>query len=95
MKTNCLAWAWRRWRLNPGSYLVIRWTRHNRWRWLRWPHFLWRPKNCPHHQRPCPHMLSFVPDDPQPLGLPPLTFYGHVKAGDDEDLKTEAPNPGA
>lgn len=39
-RENCLTWAVDKWN-NDGGYLVIRWCRHNKYPWIKWPHFLW------------------------------------------------------
>lgn len=39
-RDNCLTYALRKWD-SEGGYLVIRWCRSNRVKWIKWPHFLW------------------------------------------------------
>lgn len=39
-RDNCLTWAVEKWD-EQGGYLVIRWCRHNKLTWIKWPHFLW------------------------------------------------------
>lgn len=40
---NCLTWAQHK-QDTEGGYLVIRWCRTNKVRWIKWPHFLWLDK---------------------------------------------------
>jgi len=54
-KENCLTWAVKQWK-NKGGYLVIRWCRSNRLKWIRWPHLLWLDEK---YNR---HLQHIVPD---------------------------------
>ena len=83
---NCLGWALIRWWNNPDSYLHIRITRMNKWRFVVWVHILWGPKNCPDYGRPCPYMMSFQPEEHYIKRIfPPAFFKGRVVAGDDDN----------
>lgn len=53
-RDNCLTWALRKWD-HEGGYLVIRWARSNRSRWILWPHFLWLHPEKHHHLE---HVIS-------------------------------------
>lgn len=72
-RDNCLTWAMRKYD-EEGGYLVIRWCRTNRFRWIKWPHFLWLPasehkklehcipKENEHTEKtiPCPWFESYI-----------------------------------
>lgn len=47
-KNNCANWALNKWD-EEGGYLCFRWCLHNKYRWIRWPHFMWLPKE--YHQQ--------------------------------------------
>lgn len=83
MKSNCISWAVNRVK-SHGGYLVVRWTRMNKWKWIRWPHVLWLPKVCPKDGEPCCGLKSFVPNHKPVVIIPPLrNFEGQVKDGDE------------
>jgi len=76
-RDNCLTWAQRK-QDNEGGYLVIRWCRTSKVRWLRWPHFLWMSDNdehCLQHYIPKEHAHT------EKL-LPRPWFDGVIKYGD-------------
>ena len=74
---NCLTWAMREMD-EKGGYLVIRWARSARWRWLKWPHFLWLDDK--HEQ----HLRHFIPHDKDNADryFPKPWFKGYIKLGD-------------
>ena len=79
-RDNCLTWAVRRWD-QEGGYIVLRWSRGNKYKWLRWVHFLWLPADK--HQ----DLVHFIPkvDDQYFKALPEMYFDGKVRKGDNED----------
>lgn len=82
---NCLTWAIRRWQEEPDGYLVIRWCRVNMISWLRWPHFMFLPKES--HK----NLKHFVPlEFDQDYHMFPKAFFeGKVVTGDDQDDNLE------
>jgi hypothetical protein len=69
--TNCLFFAWKKWRSNDGSYLLIRKSRIGWW----W-HFLWMSKDMKELQH-------FVPYEYKEVELiPPPLFKGYLKDTD-------------
>lgn len=78
---NCLTWALRRWDEDDG-YLVIRWCRSARFRWMKWPHFLWLPVNADSELR---HLMP-RDDDNELHVLPAPWFEGKIVKGDPPDI---------
>lgn len=78
---NCLTWAVRKWE-SDGGYLVIRWARSAKYRWMRWPHFLWLPEDK--HQD-VKHFLPKVDDQHMKL-IPNAWFEGKIQTGDPPDV---------
>lgn len=78
-RDNCLSWAMRK-HDEDGGYIVIRWCRSNKVRWLNWPHFLWLDKK--HGE----HLMHYVPveKDHDEKFVPHPWFKGHIKKGDNE-----------
>lgn len=72
---NCLTWAFRRWQERPDGYIVIRWSRSNKYEWMRWPHFLFiDPGNDD-------HMIHLLPKDANDIDkhmVPAMWFDGEV-----------------
>jgi hypothetical protein len=82
---NCLTWALDEWEKTDG-YLVIRWCRSSRHKWLRWPHFLILDKD--HHEK----LRHFLPDDTAKIDtklFPDIWFDGAEKQGDDPETTEE------
>lgn len=77
---NCLTWAMRKYD-RQGGYLVIRWCRTNRFKFLRWPHFLWLDEKYHHHLKHC------IPRENEHTEktLPDPWFKSCIKKGDDDD----------
>lgn len=81
-KTNCLVYAKNKMD-KKGGYIAFRWTRWNKFRFLKWPHFFWMPDICPDKKEPCPHFRSYVPKSKKKVCvLPPLFFHGKITKGD-------------
>lgn len=70
-RSNCAFFAGSRF-LARGGYMLIRWTRFARFRWLRFPHLLWAPEIG---ALPVEH---FIPLSPRPRWLPPPLFLGRI-----------------
>ena len=79
---NCLTWAVDKWN-KDGGYLVIRWSRHHKYDWLRWPHFLWLDEK--HHEL----LVHVIPPQREIQGrhiLPQPWFELQLTEGDPKDL---------
>lgn len=74
---NCITYAIDRWD-NDGGYLVIRWCRNSKLKWLRWPHFSYL---APEHHIHLEHAQSSNTD---PRIVPQFWFDPIVKHGDEE-----------
>ncbi len=75
---NCLTWAFNEWEEKEG-YLVIRWCRSRRFRWIRWPHFLFLDQE--HHDL----LRHYMPNDVSKINkrlIPDLWFEGTERLGD-------------
>lgn len=83
-RDNCLTWAMRKYD-EEGGYLVIRWARTSRWKWLRWPHFLWLP---PDKHKELQHCIP-KEDAHTEKSVPTPWFDSEIKQGDEEDDKPE------
>jgi len=82
---NCVTWAMDEWDKDDG-YIVIRWCRSSKFRWLRWPHFLYLDKENNEQLR---HLL---PTDDSKLTkrvVPDMWFTGKERVGDPQDFKGE------
>lgn len=55
MKSNCLFYALQKF-IGDGGYLVIRFTYWNKWKYFKWPHFLWKPEKCIDKNNICPYI---------------------------------------
>ena len=78
MKTNCLLWAIKQ-KKDHGGYIVPQWTKWNKWKWLRWPHFFWLPPGDYPFQ-------SYAPKGKKIKRiLPPPLFEGRVVYGDEKE----------
>ena len=76
-KSNCLFFAWKKWRENKGSYLLIR---NSRLGW--WWHFQWASKEEIAKIR----MEHFVPYEyGEDEWFPPPIFEGWVKYHDKDE----------
>ena len=82
---NCVTWAINEWDTKEG-YIVIRWCRSSKFKWLRWPHFLFLD------QEHFKHVRHFVPNNRAKVKneiVPALWFDGHEKQGDPPDRADE------
>jgi hypothetical protein len=79
-KDNCLTWAMRK-HDEEGGYLVIRWCRTNKFRWIKWPHFMWLDKK--HHK----HLKHCIPKEDATTDkfIPHPWFHGRIKKGDSKE----------
>lgn len=81
-RENCLTWAVNKWD-KEGGYLVIRWCRHNKFPFVKWPHFLWLEEK--HHN----HLEHVIPKEG--IGeyhiLPNPWFEPEHKKGDSHKIK--------
>ena len=79
---NCLNWALDKWD-DEGGYLVFRWCRHNKFPWIKWPHFMWLPKE--HHI----HLIHIVPIEKEGETHPfPSPWFDYEELhGDDKSIK--------
>lgn len=77
---NCLTYALNKWD-TEGGYLVIRWCRSNKFKWIRWPHFLWLDQSF---DRVVEHYVP-VEDDSRPQVVPKPWFKGRIVYNDPED----------
>lgn len=77
-RTNCLSWALEKWD-KDGGYLVVRWCRHNKFQWIRWPHFLWLDEKYGKY------LIHAVPasDTDEKHSIPCPWFTAKIKRGDD------------
>ena len=78
-KDNCLTWAMDKYD-REGGYLVIRWCRTSKWKWLKWPHFLWLAEED-HHR-----LIHCIPKENEHTEkrIPHPWFEGKIKHGDDK-----------
>lgn len=79
-RDNCLTWALRK-QQKEGGYLVIRWCRTNRIKWLKWPHFLYLSNE---HNEVLQHYIP-VRDEKKRKYFPHPWFEGRIKQSDSED----------
>ena len=82
---NCVTWAINEWDTKEG-YLVIRWCRSSRYKWLRWPHLLFLDQEQQEHLR------HFLPDDTSKVDkqvIPDMWFDGTEKIGDSPENADE------
>lgn len=77
-RDNCLTYALRKWD-EEGGYLVIRWCRSNKVRWIQWPHFL--HLSYKHGERFLEHAVPKEKEHDEQL-LPHPWFEPKVKVGD-------------
>jgi len=79
-QNNCLVWAMEKMD-DDGGYLVIRWCRSNKFKILKWPHFLWLDGK---YQK---YLEHYIPNDEDHTekSIPEPWFDGHVKNGDKDD----------
>lgn len=77
-RDNCLMWALDKWD-NEGGYIAIRWCRHSKYRWIRWPHFLWLPDEYGKY------LQHIVPENEEEHRVPHPWFDPVLKHGDDND----------
>lgn len=77
---NCLTYAVRKWEKEDG-YLVIRWCRSNKVKWIRWPHFLWLDQSF---DRVLEHYVPKEDEDVERT-VPKPWFTGRVVYNDPED----------
>lgn len=77
MQHNCLTWALRQIEKNDG-YLVIRWCRSAKYRFLIWPHFLYLPIDKDQD------LIHLVPKTNEHTlkTIPSPWFDGRIKNGD-------------
>ncbi len=80
-RDNCLTYALKKWD-KEGGYLVIRWSRSNRFRYVRWPHFLWLDYRW--HTR-LEHIIPEQEFKGQKHTLPKPWFTPRVVHGDPEN----------
>lgn len=76
-RENCLTYAVQRWD-KEGGYLVIRWCRSNKSRWLVWPHFLWIDSK---YHRFMEHAVPVEKEHDEKL-VPAPWFAPKIKHGD-------------
>lgn len=79
-RDNCLTWAMKKYD-NEGGYLVIRWCRTNRVRWIKWPHFLWM--DAKHHDK-LEHCIP-TKNEHSEKTFPNPWFDSYIKKGDKEE----------
>lgn len=72
---NCMTWAISEFE-RDGGYLVIRWCRSSRFKFLSWPHFLYLPKK--HHVV----LLQYTTPGTRKTVLPRPFFKGEIVQGD-------------
>jgi len=80
-KGNCLTWSVKQFD-KKGGYLAIRWSRSNKFRNFKWPHFLWLEEKHGHL------LKHYIPKDKrytEKKTVPKPWFKGKIKAGDDDD----------
>ena len=82
-KENCLTWAIRKWD-TEGGYLVIRWCRHNKLRWIRWPHFLWLAEE---HEQYLEHVIPPKDSYDEYHTIPSPWFTPRHVKGDKKSVK--------
>ncbi len=80
---NCLTYALKKWDDQGGDngYLVIRWCRSNKVRWIRWPHFLWLDSSF---DRVLEHYVPKEEEDTERT-IPKPWFDGRVVYNDPQD----------
>ena len=83
-RDNCLSWAMKKYD-KEGGYLVIRFSRSNRVRWLKWPHFLWLDSK---YEKNLKHYVP-IEDEHAEKTIPHPWFNGRVKQGDTDENKTD------
>jgi len=81
-RDNCLTWAMKKFDEEEG-YLVIRWCRSSKYKWLRWPHFLWLSKE---HHEILQHCIPKEETTNKKI-FPQPWFNGYVKQGDEDESK--------
>jgi len=69
----------KRWEQQPDGYIVIRWSRSNKYPWLRWPHFLFIE---PHHHDKMVHLLPKDATQIEKHLIPAIWFDGEITNGD-------------
>ena len=79
-RDNCLTYALEKWD-KEGGYLVIRWCRSNKVKWLRWPHFMWLDDK---YQRFVEHAVPSK-DEFELKYVPKPWFDPVVRKGDPKD----------
>lgn len=77
-RENCVTWAMRQWERNPDGYVIIRWSRSNKYPWLRWPHFLFMEAEG----EPFVHLLPKDANEIDKHFIPAVWFDGEVTEGD-------------
>lgn len=82
-KDNCANYAVTKWD-KEGGYLVIRWCRSNKVKWVQWPHFLWL--DAKYHRR----LEHIIPKDQKHMDkhtIPSPWFEPRVVHGDPHNDK--------
>ena len=77
---NCVTWAMKKWEENPKGYVVIRWSRSNKYPWLSWPHFLFMETEGEEFK----HLLPENANDIDKHLVPAMWFKGEEATGDSE-----------
>jgi len=83
---NCVTWALNEWEEKEDGYIVIRWCRSSRFKWLRWPHLLFLD------QENNDKLRHFLPNDSSKIDkkvIPDIWFDGTEATGDPLDKTDE------
>lgn len=76
---NCLTWAFKQWDEKPEGYIVIRWSRSNKYPWMKWPHFLFID---PGNDKDMRHLLPKNATDLEKHTVPAVWFEGTITERD-------------
>lgn len=74
-RQNCLTYALERWD-KEGGYLCIRWCRSNKFRLIKWPHFMYLEQK--YHK----YIVHAVPNEDIQECIPTPWFKPKIKIGD-------------
>ncbi len=75
---NCVTWALKEWEDKEDGYIVIRWCRSSRFKWLRWPHLLYLDQE---HNDKLRHFLPSSSKIDKKI-VPAIWFDGTERIGD-------------